>query len=294
MSIILLLIIHQDIDFEDLYNKATTSLVQFQAVKDSAVEEFIRLGKDSLFSDIITDFLVSKFDTKSAMEQHTLKNILKELGDRSIEGIVKKINYRGSDETARCLAQSLWILGEIGSEAIIEPTASFIHDEKWQIRSAAYTALGKVKTPLVLPYALQGLDDSISVVRKSAYYALAQIATPNEISYLIAGLGDQFYGVRYTAYEGLLRIGDQAWLPLVQALGDGSLTNYFILKALVQLDPNDKAKKDLLKFLDKSAVPIRLLIYEGIQDRKSLRFFLKSEQDALLRNYLNKKISALD
>ena len=96
MSIFLLFIINQEIDFEDLFNRATTSLVQFQVVKDSAFEKLIEMGQDSLFADTTIDFLVSKFDTKSARERHTLKDILKKIGSPAIKGIVKKLDYRGN------------------------------------------------------------------------------------------------------------------------------------------------------------------------------------------------------
>lgn len=289
--ILLLFIINQDIDFEDLYNKATTLLVQFQTEKDSAFEILVELGQDTLYADTVIDFLVSKFDTKSAIERHRMKDIFKKISTPAINGIVKKIDYRGKDEESRHLKQSLWVLGEISSDEIVEPVARFIKDEQWQIRSGAYTALGKSESKNALPYIIQGIDDSISIVRKSAYYALSRLATEHEILYLICGLDDEFYGVRYAAVAGLLNIGEKAFSPLVEKIGENSLKDYFIFKTLLQFDIDRSEKKKILKYLDDKEAPIRLLIYEGFEGKFILKSFIKLEHNELLKNYIIKKIS---
>lgn len=293
MSIFLLFIINQEIDFEDLFNRATTSLVQFQIVKDSAFEKLIEMGQDSLFADTTIDFLVSKFDTKSARERHTLKDILKKIGSPAIKGIVKKLDYRGKDRTSRSLAQSLWVLGEIGSEEIVEPVALFIDDEQWQIRSGAYTALGKPKSIQALPYILKGLNDSIPIVRKSAYYALSQIATADEIDYLIDGLDDEFYGVRFAAVEGLVNIGEMVFEPLMDIITKEPQKEYFVFKALSQLDINVQAKAQIHKCLSEKETQIRFLIYEGCENKNLLKTFIELEDNKLLRNYIIEKISEI-
>jgi hypothetical protein len=291
--IFLLIIIKQDIDFEDLFDKASTSLVQFQAVKDSAFQEFIKLGKDSLFTDTVVDFLVSKFDTKSSMKSHTLKNILKEIGEPAIKGIVNRIGYRGSDSESRSLKQSLWVLGEIGGEEIIEPAARFIDDNQWQVRSGAYTTLGKSKSQKILPYTIKGLNDSISYVRKSAYYAFSQIVTENEISHLIDGLDDEFYGVRYAAVEGLLNVGEKVYGPLISTIGENPLKDYFIFKTLSQLNLNMKEKGEIIKFLEEEDASIRLLIYECIKEKIVLDSLIIKEDNELLKNYIIQKASEI-
>ena len=288
--IILLFIINQDVDFEDLFNKATTSLIKFQAVKDSASQKFITLGQDSLLTDTTINFLISKFDTKSASERHVIKNILKKIGKPAIKGIVEKIDYRGSDRDFRCLKQSLWVLGEIGGEEIVEPAARFIDDEQWQIRSATYTTLGKSKSIRALPHVIKGLDDSISVVRKSAYYALSEVATEAEILYLIDGLDDEFYGVRYAAVQGLLNIGEKVFNPLIKVIGENPLKDYFIFKCLSKLDIDEDEKGEIIKISKEKESPIRLLIYQEFKDENLLKPFLEFEKNEMLRNYIIKKI----
>lgn len=287
IMIFLLFSVSQNIDFEELYNTATTSLVQFKTEKDSAFKTLIGLGQDTLLADTTIDFLVSKFDTKSAMERHTLKNIFKEIGKSTIKAIVKKIDYRGCDEVSRSLKQSLWVLGEIGGNEIVEPTARFIDDYQWQIRSSAYTALGKSKSKNALPYIIQGLNDSIDIVRKSAYFALSEVATENEIYQLIQGLGDRFYGVRYASMKALINIGSPAIEPLFKAIGMKKSNDFFIFSALCQLKADQER---LLEYLERRGPAIRLAVYEYLDDKKVLERCLQIETNEFLVDYLRNKI----
>jgi hypothetical protein len=289
--IFLLFIIHQTIGFEDLFSKATTSLVQFTAVKDSAFEQIVEIAQDPLSRDTIVDFLVSKFDTKSARERHTLKDIFVKIGSPAIEGIVKHLDYRGSDRASRSLSQSLWVLSEIGGEEIIEHVARFIDDEQWYIRSSAYTALGKTESAKALPFILQGLNDSIAIVRKSAYYALSNIATRNEIALLIDGLDDEFYGVRYAAVRGLLHIGNEAYQPLMETITHSAKEEFFIAQILPLLSENTITREQIIQYVREKDAPARLAVYEGCNDKNLLILFLESENNRLLRNYISKKIS---
>jgi len=288
--IFLLFLVNQGVDFEDLYNKATTLLVQFEAEKDSAFNKLVELGQDSLYGDTTIDFLVSKFDTKSAIERHRLKDIFKKIGTRGIKGIVKKIDYRGSDEEDRALKQSLWVLGEIGSEEIVEPVARFIKDKEWKIRSGAFTALGKAESRKAVPYIIEGLGDSIAVVRKSAYYALSRVAEEDDIPYLLRGLDDEFYGVRYAAVAGLVKIGEPALEPLLGSIGDNSLKDFFVFKTLSEID-GGKTKLD--SYVKKGGPEIRLIIYEVCDDKDKLLLFLENEKHEILKNFLRKRISEL-
>ncbi len=284
--ILLLFALSQDIDFEDLYGIATTSLVQFQAEQESAFALLVELGKDSLDADTTIAFLVSKFDTKGARERHRMKDIFKKIGESAIDDIVSNITYRGSDEESRSLKQSLWVLGEIGSDKIVEPVSQFIDDEQWQIRSGAFTALGKAKSRKALLFIVQGLNDSIQVVRKSAYYALSQIATTDDLDYLIEGLDDSYYGVRYAAVQGLVNIGQAASKPLIGLIGKNTLKDYYILKILCQLDITEE---QLFSFVKQVGPETRLLIYEIWQDKKSLTRFLEIENNVFLSNFLLEK-----
>ena len=286
--ILLLFALSQNIDFEDLYGKATTSLVQFQVEQESAFALLVDLGKDTLDADTTIAFLVAKFDTKGARERHRMKDIFREIGEPAISGIVRNVTYRGSDEESRSLKQSLWVLGEIGSEKIVDPVSQFINDEQWQIRSGALTALGKAKSRKALPFIVQGLNDSIQVVRKSAYYALSQIATLDDFEYLIGGLDDSYYAVRYAAVKGLVDIGQTISETLVELIGESTLKDYYILKILGQLDIPEE---QMLSLVEQVSPETRVLIYETWQDKEFLKGFVETEKNVFLLNFLLEKIA---
>jgi HEAT repeat protein len=285
--IFFLLALNQNIDFNELYNEATTLLVQFQTEQESAFARLVALGQDSVFADTTIAFLVAHFDTKIARERHRMKDILKEIGEPAIDGIVDNIEFRGSDQESRSLKQSLWVLGEIGSDKIIEPVTHFIDDEDWQIRSSVYTALGKTKSRKALSFILQGLTDSIEVVRKSAYYALSEIATIDETDPLLNGLGDEYYGVRYAAMQGLVNIGPEISAVLLNRVGEHDMEDYYILGILCQLGIPEQELINLAKRVTPQA---RILIYEMCQDHALLSIFKEEENNVFLRNFLLEKM----
>jgi HEAT repeat protein len=281
--IFFLLALNQGIDLADLYNNATTLLVQFQTEQESAFARLVSLGQDSVYADTTIAFLVSNFDTKIARERHRMKDIFKEIGESAIANIVENIEYRGSDEEARSLKQTLWVLGEIGSEKIIEPVARFIDDKDWQIRSSAYTALGKSKSRNAHSFILKGLRDPVDIVRKSAYYALSQIAASNDLVLLLDGLDDHFYGVRYAAMQGLLNLGPEISADLIIQVGKHDVRDYYILKVLCQLEIPEQ---DLFALAESVRPETRLLIYEMCKDKAVLNRFTENENNIFLRNYL--------
>jgi len=284
MVVILLFIVDINIDLEVLYDKATTRLVSFQIVKDSAVEELVSLGKHPSTADTVLAFLVSKFDTKSSVERHTLKNILQEIGTPAIKWITSKMDYRGSDAEARSLKQSLWVLGEIGSEQIIEPVTHFSSDRAWTVRSGAFTALGKSKSYRILPYVIEGLDDTVALVRKSAYYALGEIATEYELHYLLHGLEDDFYGVRYAALSGIKRVGfGEAWLA--EELSGNDIKDYFMIYALTDLD----IEYGIEGYVQSVSPATRKAVYDVLTEPLLIEA-LERENHPLLKQYLKKKI----
>ncbi|MGB3340949.1 MAG: HEAT repeat domain-containing protein [bacterium] len=285
--ILLLFTLSQDIDFEGLYNKATTLLVQFQTEQESAFARLVSLGQDSVYADTTIAFLVSNFDTKIARERHRMKDIFKEIGEPAIDNIVENIEYRGSDQEARSLKQTLWILGEIGSEKIVEPVARFIDDVDWQIRSSAYTALGKSKSRKALSFILKGLGDPVEVVRKSAYYALSQIATVDDLDHLLKGLDDDFYGVRYAAMQGLVNIGPEISAVLIVQVGKHDRRDYYILEILRQIEIPEQ---ELFNLTELVRPQTRLLIYEMCQYDAVLSRFVENENNIFLRNYLLEKM----
>jgi len=284
---LLLVVLMCGSDLELLYEQATTRLVSYQAVKDSAVALFVAFGRDSSTSDSTIGFLVSKFDTKSSVERHTLKNILVEIGERAIDRIVAHIDYRGTDMEARALKQSLWVLGEIGGERIVDPAAAFIRDTEWSVRSGAFTALGKSCSSTALPYLCEGLNDTVALVRKSAFHSLAQIATERDVVYLIDGLDDPFYGVRYAALSGLRKSG-WGWSYLAD-VGVDDLNDFFLMSLRTDCD-SLYGFADLIRSMSPS---VRKAAYSTFSEDE-VRTALATEIHPLLINYLRKRIAKIE
>jgi len=276
-----------EVDLEHLYDRATTRLVVFTSVKDSAMQDFVSMGKDPMTSDATIRFLVSKFDTKSSVERHTLKDILEGIGPASIDLITREMDWRGTDEEARSIKQSLWILGEIGTAQIVEPVGRFTKDDAWSVRSAAFTALGKSGSNTAVEHVLDGLKDTIALVRKSAYYALSEIATEQEMPFLLAGLTDPYYGARYAALSGIRRL-KQDGLIFFEQLVDDETRNYFFLAAA--------AGSDIEYLLDDhfwSASPATRKAMYQIMPKTLLEDALEKEAHPLLKKLLEKRIAFL-
>jgi len=288
--IVLLFLVMGSHDFDSLYNAATTLLVQFQEEQEAAFNTLIELGQDPLYADTTLAFLVDKFDTKSAIERHRLKDLFKEIGTSSVPSIVDRMDYRGSDEEDRHLKQSLWVLGEIGGSDIVPPVGQFIQDSSWQIRSGAFTALGKSKSKIAHEFIVEGLYDTIATVRKSAYYALSQIIEEEDVPYLMQGLDDRFYGVRYAALQGFIALDTSAIEPLVNLVLNDDTRLFFAVQGLAELMAIDSF---IITMIEASKPEIRLLIYESCNDLNVLQSLLEQEKEGILRAYLQRRIDSL-
>lgn len=286
--ILLLFLIHQEYDYQDLFNKATTLLVQFQTEQDSAFDLLVQLGSDSLTANTTLDFLVSKFDTKSAIERHRLKDIFKAVGTAAIPSVIKRLDYRGSDEESRHLAQSLWVLGEIGSAEIVEPVVRFIDDPDWRIRSSAYTALGKATAPAALPYLLNGCEDPVNIVRKSAYYALGSDLMDTLPRCLFQGLSDSFYGVRFASVYGLVNSAES--LAIEERIGRDQEGDYFLVRVLVDLGVDENK---IMRYAHHREARVRMLVYNYTENIQALQEFLVQEGVPLMQSVIKKRIEEL-
>jgi hypothetical protein len=204
--------------------------------------------------------------------------------------IAKSMAERGGDAESRRLKQALWILTEIGDEAIIEPVADYLGDEDWSVRAQAYTALGKTRSPRILPLLAKGLKDSVNIVRKTACYALGEVATQEDIDHLITGLDDEFYGVRYAAVKGLVHCGPAIYERLRGQLGRKKQRDYFIISAILQLDLTKDQLVEIGSWLKERPPWIRFRAYHEIDDRSVLAEFEAWEANTMLKNYLTEKI----
>lgn len=274
------------VNYDALYDSATTALVKFTAVKDSAIHRFIALGKDPLTADTTIHYLISKFDTKSAIARHAIKDVIKGIGPSAIPVIADHLDERGTDEEARALKQALWVLEEIGDTAIVGPVSPYAADADWHVRSAALTALGKSRSRAAVPFIIPALTDTVNTVRKSAYAALSQLATEKEISYLLRGLDDEHYGVRYAALAGIRKVGVQALAAVRTELETRDKDRYFLLAALAAIgrDPLDPA------IIHRVTPAERWAFYSNCEDSERLAPSLSVEDHDILLNYLEERL----
>lgn len=289
--ILVLLLACQMYDFDSLYNTATTLLVQFQEEQKMAFDTLVELARDSAYADTALVFLVDRFDTKSAIERHRLKDIFKAIGPAAIPAIVRRIDHRGSDAEDRHLSQSLWVLGEIGGDSIVEPVSGFVHDNNWHIRSSAFTALGKSKSVRARDFIVSGLHDTIDPVRKSAYYALSEIASLPDIPYLKIGIEDPFYGVRYAALKGLVALDSAAHTALVDIAETSEQGMFYAVLGLCSIDHIDEALNNLTP---SASAYVRFQVYNACDDIVRLRELLEQEEETILENCIRRTIKDLE
>ena len=289
----IIILIFQTINYDSLYDYAKTGLVKFNAEKDSARKVFINLGKEGI------EYLAKKLDTKFSVESNALEEMLKRMGKPAIEGIIKNIDYRGSDEESRNLRTSLRIIGEtfksdssLTGDDIVPAIARFVDDYDWRVRSAAATVLGYSRSRKALPHLLVGIKDSINIVRKSAAFGLKNISASEDIPLLLNIVSDDYYGVRFAAHEALIKIGVQAIDAIAQHLKQTEEPDVksLLIRTLARIK-DKKVLKIIKPYKEDPSVAVRLAVYEGNFDKKTLQKFLKIEKDPILQNYLKSKIS---
>ncbi|AOX03279.1 hypothetical protein BJP34_30995 [Moorena producens PAL-8-15-08-1] len=138
--------------------------------------------------------------------------------DRAIPELINK--YLDHDEySVRSLAASA--LGEIGTEATIDPLIKLLDDENSWVGSRAADALGEIGTEVAIYPLIKLLDDENSWVRRSAAKALGKIGTEATIDPLIKCLDNEDYSLRIIAAKSLGKIGTEVVIePLIKYLND--------------------------------------------------------------------------
>lgn len=142
---------------------------------------------------------------------------LKAKGD--IKGLAKALRYKDNWQIRQRAAAAL---GDIGDPRVIEPLATALRDNVYDVRLRAVEALGKLGRP-----ALQPLCSALRVrgLGQSAAKALGEIGDPRAIKPLCAALKDENSGVRASAAKALGIIGDsRAVGPLCVVLKASDLT----------------------------------------------------------------------
>ena len=100
-------------------------------------------------------------------------------------------------------------LGEVGSEAAVEPLLRLLAASDPHVRVSACRALGKVGSEEALPRLRDlALEDEDPMARMWAIGALADIGDPKGVELILPMLLDPSWRVRYTAAMALGELGD--------------------------------------------------------------------------------------
>jgi HEAT repeat protein len=153
------------------------------------------------------EYLRSVLDTRDARERHTIKDILKEIG----EPAVPMLSAAVMEDGRRARAEASWILGIIGSPAAFDPLLELSRDDNWKLRSSALNAIGKLKD-------LSGEDrkrlevrvkevatdtDEVFIVKKDAMYAAGKQKLCGTLDYMLETLEHGHYSARFAAAEAV-------------------------------------------------------------------------------------------
>jgi HEAT repeat protein len=179
-------------------------------------EPRFRLWREYAFDRMVEDtvatvaYLRSVLDTKDARERHTIKDILKAIGEPAVGMLAEAV--RGDSDRAR--AEASWILGLIGNPNGFDALLELTYAASWKLRSSALGALGKI----------EGLDDDerdrlgerlaevladhdeVYYVRKDAAYAGGNQHLCAALPLLLEGLEADHYSVRYAAAEAIRKL----------------------------------------------------------------------------------------
>ena len=125
-------------------------------------------------------------------------------------------NLKRGDSRQR--ADAAGLLGELGSDATVEPLLDALHDSHSKVRKAAAVALGKLKNIDAVPGLIEILENKTSDIdlREAAANALCEIRDSSAVPALIDALVDdpEMY-VRLTAAKALGLIGDARAVPVL-------------------------------------------------------------------------------
>ncbi len=165
---------------------------------------FDRLVEDSLAT---IAYLRGVLDTQDARERHTIKDIIRAIGESAVPMLVDAV--RTGNHAAQ--AEAVWILGIIGSSRAFDALMDLSYSDSWRLRSGAMNALGKIK-PLtdaqqqVLARRItEILRDSLEVfyVKKDAAFAAGNQQICECIESLVSTLNSDHYSARLAAAEAI-------------------------------------------------------------------------------------------
>jgi HEAT repeat protein len=181
-------------------------MVMFRDEVEPSKKALIEMGERAIPQ------MLTKLDTRSARETHTVVDIFKGIGEVAVPPLIKKLKSR--DDYVRRLA--IRCLGDIKSPKAIDELAKYADHNDFRTRSGVMHALGQIGDPSASYIVTLGLNDNDELVATSAAVACGKILEGIDPMALIYALSHSYYGVRYSAMNSLVKLGEKSLEPLIE------------------------------------------------------------------------------
>lgn len=182
-------------------------------ILSSRGEPRFRAWREYAFERMVADkaasinYLRTVLDTKDARERHTIKDILRDIGEAAVPMLSEAVG----DPSERTQLEASWILGLIGSRDGFAALMDLSRANGWKARSNALNSLGKLKDLTVDERSqlrerigqVLGDPEEVFYVRKDAAFAAGNQALCETVPLLLASLEDEHYSVRFSAAQAL-------------------------------------------------------------------------------------------
>jgi len=186
---------------EELFILSSRGEPRFREWREYAFE---RMVEDTLAT---IDYLRTVLGTDDARERHTIKDILRKIGEPSVHMLTEAIVH-GSPPAK---SEASWILGLIGSREAFDPLLDLSRSDNWKMRSSALNAIGKLEdltaedlSRLEVRISEVLVDkDEVFYVKKDAAYASGKQNLCGVIALLVGALKEKHYAVRFSAAEAI-------------------------------------------------------------------------------------------
>jgi HEAT repeat protein len=208
-------------------------------------------GFDSMVEDTTATiaYLRTVLDTKDARERHTIKDILRRIGEPALPMLAEAV----TDGGPKAKAEASWILGLIGSREAFDPLLELSRAEGWKLRSSAINALAKLDN--LSRNDLERLEErvrqvladphEVCYVKKDAAYACGAQGLCGSLDLLCRALEDQHFAVRFSAAEAIRDLSEASCAAVAETvvaqLGNmGPAGTAALLHAAGKLTPAEK------------------------------------------------------
>lgn len=264
---------------DSLFMRASSGMVMFRDEVEPSKQALIAMGAEAIPQ------MLTKLNTRSAREMHTIVAIFEGIGENAVEPLAKKLKAR--DDYVRRLA--IRCLADIKSPKAIEPLAAIANHDDFRTRAGIMRALGLIGHKSGAEFVLKGLSDDDELVATSAAVACGLIKENINPLALVDALSHPYFGVRYSAMKSLVDLGESSVGPLIQHIETHprDISTGYAIEALGEIGSKDAL--DVFKQTIKSDDwTLRAFSAEALGDlnqkkaRKVLKQALKAETHPLV------------